>query len=138
MAKKKDDQAQEGYEDGNSGENAAQIDEGQGETPDMNPDKTEQQEAGNAGENADTSPDVSEPEGEGKQGEELNDPDQGSDDTPPAPPDPGKVAVVSESRRGKTIFAVSGDPIVFDNEGKATVNEEDALYLKSCPGFIVG
>jgi hypothetical protein len=48
------------------------------------------------------------------------------------------VAVVSESRKGKTIIAVSGEPIVFDDEGKATANEEDALYLKSCHGFIVG
>jgi hypothetical protein len=54
------------------------------------------------------------------------------------PPIHGKVAVVSESRKGKTIIAVSGEPIVFDNKGKATVNEEDALYLKQCPDFKVG
>jgi hypothetical protein len=48
------------------------------------------------------------------------------------------IVVVSESRKGKTIVAASGDPIVFDAEGKAMVSEMDALYLKSCPGFIVG
>jgi hypothetical protein len=89
--------------------------------------------AGNAGENADIPPDESDPKGEAS-----TDPEPGAGDNPPVPPAPGKVAVVSESRKGKTIFAVSGEPIVFDNEGKATVNEEDALYLKNCPGFVVG
>jgi hypothetical protein len=69
---------------------------------------------------------------------ENADPKPGTGDNPPIQPAPGKVAVVSKRRKGKTIFAVSGKPIVFDNEGKATVNEEDALYLKSCPDFIVG
>jgi hypothetical protein len=91
--------------------------------------------AGNAGENTDTPPDESKP------GEGLADPEQGKNERSlvhPAPSIHGKAAVVSESRKGKTIIAVSGEPIVFDNEGKATVNEEDALYLKNCPGFIVG
>jgi hypothetical protein len=101
-------------------------------------------ETGNAVENAGTPPDEPAPKGEeeqkgqGEQGEGLAPPGQGESGSPPAPPARGKTAVVSESRKGKTIFAVSGEPIVFDNEGKAAVNEEDALYLKGCPGFIVG
>jgi hypothetical protein len=99
---------------------------------------TARAEAGNTGENADTSLGESEPKGEEKQGEVLPDSKQGKGDTPPVPPAPGKVAVNSESRKGKTIFAVSGEPIVFDDEGNAIVKEEDALYLKQCPGFVVG
>jgi hypothetical protein len=55
------------------------------------------------------------------------------------PPDPAaSIPVFSESRKGITVHAASGQPIVFDDEGKATVNEVDALYLKQCPGFVVG
>jgi hypothetical protein len=99
---------------------------------------TTRAEAGDTGENADTSLGESKPKGEEEQGEVLPDSEQGKGDTPPNTPAPGKVAVKSESRKGKTIFAVSGEPIVFDNEGNAMVKEEDALYLKQCPGFVVG
>ncbi|GHT84387.1 hypothetical protein FACS1894137_07360 [Spirochaetia bacterium] len=59
---------------------------------------------------------------------------QGGDNPTPAP---GTVKVISESRKGQTIIAASGQPIVIDNEGNATVSEIDALYLKQMPGFIV-
>lgn len=47
----------------------------------------------------------------------------------------GKVSVLSERRAGKTVYAVSGTPIVFDAEGNATISVEDAMYLHKCPGF---
>jgi len=49
--------------------------------------------------------------------------------------DEAEITVTSEKRKGKTIFAVSGKPIVFDNEGKAKVCKADAEYLKNCPRF---
>jgi hypothetical protein len=52
---------------------------------------------------------------------------------------PAETAVVtSESRKGKTIVAVTGKPITFDSEGRATASMTDALYLKDCPGFAIG
>jgi len=45
------------------------------------------------------------------------------------------IAVSSKERKGKTIIAISGQPIVFDENGIAEVNEADALYLKQIPGF---
>jgi hypothetical protein len=49
------------------------------------------------------------------------------------------VVVISETRKGKTIVAVTGKPITFDGEGKATVSQADARYLiESCPGFVAG
>jgi hypothetical protein len=69
MAKKKEnDQDPEWAGTGNAGENAAQLDEGQGGSHDLNHDVAEQQEAGNAGGNAGAPPDESEPKGEEKQG----------------------------------------------------------------------
>jgi hypothetical protein len=133
MAWGKKDQAQEGANAGNAGENAAQLDEGQSGNHDLNSGVTEQQETGNAGGN--TAQNESGPEGEEGQQDQG---EQGKSNESTVPPVPGKVTVFSESRKGKTIIAVSGEPIVFDDEGKATVNEEDALYLKTCPGFIVG
>jgi hypothetical protein len=48
---------------------------------------------------------------------------------------PGKpVVIFSEKRAGKTIFAITGTPIVFDETGRATVNAEDGLYLRTLPG----
>ena len=46
-----------------------------------------------------------------------------------------ETIIISETRKGKTILGASGEKIVFDSEGRATVNETDALYLKNCPGF---
>jgi len=50
----------------------------------------------------------------------------------------GEIAIFSEERKGKTIVAVSGQPIVFDENGNAKVSEADALYLKQIPGFKIG
>lgn len=47
----------------------------------------------------------------------------------------GVVSVVSVTRAGKTIFAVSGKAITFDADGKATVSVDDAMYLSKCSGF---
>jgi hypothetical protein len=41
------------------------------------------------------------------------------------------VVVVSEKRAGKTIFAKTGKPITFDENGRATVSADDARYLTS-------
>ncbi|MDR0719344.1 MAG: hypothetical protein LBF78_06880 [Treponema sp.] len=49
---------------------------------------------------------------------------------------PGKpVVIISEKRAGKTIIAVTGIPITFDENGRATVKAEDGHYLKDLPGF---
>jgi hypothetical protein len=45
------------------------------------------------------------------------------------------VVIVSEKRAGKTIVAVTGIPITFDENGRATVKAEDGYYLKGLPGF---
>jgi hypothetical protein len=45
------------------------------------------------------------------------------------------VVIVSEKRAGKTIVAVTGIPITFDENGRATVKAEDGHYLKDLPGF---
>ncbi|MDR0475048.1 MAG: hypothetical protein LBH43_15415 [Treponema sp.] len=47
----------------------------------------------------------------------------------------GEFTIFSEKRKGKTITAVTGKPIVFNNEGMAKVSRADAEYLKSIPGF---
>ncbi|MDR2701092.1 MAG: hypothetical protein LBB72_01515 [Spirochaetaceae bacterium] len=47
----------------------------------------------------------------------------------------GGVEVISTKRAGKTITAVTGKPITFDKDGKATVHPRDAEYLNTCPGF---
>jgi hypothetical protein len=64
-------------------------------------------------------------------------PKEDTPDIPKKPEGDGKIEIVvtSEKRKGKTIFAVSGNPIVFDNEGRAKVGIKDAEYLKNCPGF---
>lgn len=41
------------------------------------------------------------------------------------------VRIVSKKRAGQTIFARSGKPITFDENGKAIVNVVDAEYLES-------
>ena len=56
----------------------------------------------------------------------------------PKPNTGGGIPVFSEKRKGKSIIGASGQVIVFDNEGRAKVNEIDALYLKSCSGYKVG
>jgi hypothetical protein len=73
---------------------------------------------------------------DGKEGEEG----QGEGGVKPPAPNQGdsRVTVLSPNRAGKTIVAVSGDPITFDGEGKALVLPGDADYLKACPGFVVG
>ena len=59
-----------------------------------------------------------------------------SDSLPPLKEGNGVlIAVSSKERKGKTIVAVSGQPIIFDEKGIAEVNEADALYLKQIPGF---
>jgi hypothetical protein len=61
---------------------------------------------------------------------------EGSDsDTDPEKADSGGVEIVSTIRAGKTIIAVTGKPITFDKDGKATVHPRDAEYLNTCPGF---
>ncbi|WP_461246364.1 hypothetical protein [Treponema sp. R6D11] len=62
---------------------------------------------------------------------------------PPAPPEPPKpaagdgkgVVIKSAKRAGRTITAVTGKPITFDGEGKATVDPKDAEYLAGISGF---
>ena len=41
------------------------------------------------------------------------------------------VVIVSKKRAGQTIFAKSGKPITFDENGKATVSAVDGQYLES-------
>jgi hypothetical protein len=45
------------------------------------------------------------------------------------------VVVISEKRAGKTIFAITGKPIAFDEAGRATVSAEDGFYLRNLPGY---
>ena len=45
----------------------------------------------------------------------------------------GLVSIQSESRANKTIFAISGEKIVFDEKGIAKVNQIDADYLLAFP-----
>lgn len=47
----------------------------------------------------------------------------------------GLVTVISKTRAEKSITAKTGKVIQFDKDGKASVELEDALYLKECPGF---
>jgi hypothetical protein len=108
MGRPKNNSSPEG-EQGITEENEnAQDDEGQNDSLEQNTDEEQQ--------------------GEGEGNTEIST-DETSDVT---------IQVFSESRKGATIYAASGTPIVFDNEGKAMVNEVDALYLKQCPGFRVG
>lgn len=113
-------------------EETARVDENTGaETGQETAGTTEQQGEGN-GEKPDSQP---------LNDEQSGTPDtatDGADNAPSKPSSSGKAVVVSEGRKGKTIFAASGKPIVFDDEGKAEVEEADALYLKNCPGFKVG
>lgn len=47
----------------------------------------------------------------------------------------GLVSVCSKTRSLKSITAKTGKVIQFDKDGNATVELEDALYLKGCNGF---
>jgi len=63
-----------------------------------------------------------------------------ADITPPAetaPPDNVEKPriIVSKIRAGKTIIAVTGKPVVFNDKGEAEVSERDYLYLRKIPGF---
>ena len=49
--------------------------------------------------------------------------------------DSDNVTIVSAIRAGKTIIALEKNPIVFDNEGKATVTVKEAKYLLTIPGY---
>jgi hypothetical protein len=104
-----------------SGENQAQGETGNaqsGEGP-------EEQQDGNGGDN---NPNV---------GGEENKGGEGIGDTPPVGEEnKGGIKIVSIKRAGKTIVAVTGKPIVFDEKGEALVNSIDAAYLKSCPGLL--
>jgi hypothetical protein len=45
------------------------------------------------------------------------------------------MVIISMQRAGKTIFAKTGKPITFDEQGRATVDREDGLYLQEFPDF---
>jgi hypothetical protein len=45
------------------------------------------------------------------------------------------VVLFSMERAGKTVFGKTGKPIVFDENGKATVCAIDGLYLKDLPNY---
>ena len=49
--------------------------------------------------------------------------------------DTDNVTIVSATRAGKTVIALEKTPIVFDNEGKATVTVKEAKYLLTIPGY---
>ena len=51
--------------------------------------------------------------------------------------DTDNVTIVSATRAGKTIIALEKTPIVFDNEGKATVTVKEAKYLLTIPGYSI-
>jgi septum formation inhibitor MinC len=77
---------------------------------------------------------------EGDEGAEQ--PDQSGGNQPKSEPpkenleNPDKgVVVISTIRAGKTIVAVTGNPITFGKDGKAIVDPRDAEYLNSMPGF---
>ena len=83
------------------------------------------------------------------QNEQLNT-EVGGGTPPIEPPDPSnpelkagppsddvEYLIISETRKGKKILAVSGKVVAFDAEGKARVNKADAEYLKNLPGFDV-
>ena len=53
------------------------------------------------------------------------------------PPKEDVVTVICKKRKGETITAVTGKPIVFDADGSAKASKADAEYLKNCPGFEV-
>lgn len=60
----------------------------------------------------------------------------GDDQTPQDNQGGGKgIVIVSVKRAGKTISAVTGQPITFDKDGKATVDPRDAEYLTGIAGF---
>lgn len=110
---------------------------------------TEEPGGGESGTGEGGSPDTGgDQAGAGERPEEGGDPDTGGGetDTPggsgegetPEENPVGDVPVFSESRKGKTVVAVTGRFIVFDKEGRAKAGTEDAVYLKSCPGFDVG
>jgi hypothetical protein len=69
-----------------------------------------------------------------KSGEQQGNPSP-PDNANGKPNDSGGVEVISTKRAGKTITAVTGKPITFDKDGKATVHPRDAEYLNTCPGF---
>ena len=62
---------------------------------------------------------------------------EGEKDKPLPSEGKGGVAIFSENRKGKTIVAVTGKPIVFDADGNAKASQADAEYLKGIPGFEV-
>ncbi|GHV91219.1 hypothetical protein AGMMS50268_17220 [Spirochaetia bacterium] len=142
----------QGDQDGITEENA-QGNETQGASPDQNlvENAEHQGEAGgdetaeeNGGDNSpEASTDETKPKGEGEN--QTDSPNEEKEKTEPksgaengGDNSPALVSVVSESRKGQTIIAASGQPIALDNEGKAKVCEIDALYLKQIPGFQVG
>jgi hypothetical protein len=47
------------------------------------------------------------------------------------------VVMSSPRRAGKTIYAKTGKPITFDEQGRATVDMEDWAYLKNLPDFFI-
>jgi hypothetical protein len=85
--------------------------------------------AGAGGDQGNGTPPEEKPEGPPK-----IEPNTGGDN---APSGDGEVSVFSEKRKGKTITAVTGKPIVFDADGRAKVSQADADYLKTLPGFEV-
>lgn len=45
------------------------------------------------------------------------------------------VTLYSKARAGKTVFGMTGKPIIFDEAGKAVVSAIDGRYLKDLPNY---
>jgi hypothetical protein len=78
-------------------------------------------------------------EGGENKGDDKDTPPEDTGPTPPASDNSerteGGVEVISAKRAGKTIVAVTGNPITFDKDGKATVDPRYAEYLNTLSGF---
>ena len=49
--------------------------------------------------------------------------------------DSDKVVIVSEKRKGKTIYGIEKNPVTFDENGKAGITVKEAKYFLTIPGF---
>ena len=49
--------------------------------------------------------------------------------------DTDKVVIVSERRKGKTVFGIEKTPVTFDENGKAGISVKEAKYFLTIPGF---
>jgi hypothetical protein len=78
---------------------------------------------------------ASEENAEQSQGQSDQGEDEESSDTTPNETSKKAKKVKNLARAGKTVFAVTGSPVVFDGKGIAMGSEEDLAYLLTVPGY---